>query len=95
MNQAAVQRIISEANSACRRAATMFDLGFARGLLAALQRLDHISKSELDARYKDAYAHAAPHLRSRMSALARRNRASLGKGVIVPAAPKTRRNRGT
>lgn len=71
-------------------AASLYDLGIARGLLLALKRDDLIDKSTLDKMFKKILGELDP---SFVKQLAARDIARLGKGVLAPASLRTRRKR--
>lgn len=71
-------------------AASLYDLGIARGLLLALKRDDVIDKSTLDRMFKSILATLDSEF---VQQLASKDVARLGKGMLAPASLRTRRKR--
>lgn len=71
-------------------AASLYDLGIARGLLLALKRDEIIDKSTLDRMFKSILATLDSDF---IEQLAPEDVARLGKGVLAPASLRTRRKR--
>jgi hypothetical protein len=71
-------------------AASLYDVGIARGLLLALKRDDIINKSTLDKMFK-AILETVP--KRYLRHVPPKDRAQLGKGVVAPASLRTRRKR--
>ena len=88
------QHIVREAWDACSNANSIFDLGFARGLLACLHRTGELDKSHLDRAYKRGVQLLHPRILREIQELSAEAQAHLGAGIIVPAAPGTRKQRG-
>lgn len=81
---------LRDAERRARTAVSLFDVGIARGLLLALVKDGVISESQYDAMFKRVYEKVKPKL---LAEVQRIPRARLAKGLIVPAAPRTRRGR--
>ena len=83
---------LKDAERRARTAVSLFDVGIARGLLLGLLKEGSISDSQYDAMFKRVYAKMKPAVQASVDALPK---ARLAKGVVVPAAPRTRRGRKT
>ncbi len=81
---------LKDAERRVRTAASLFDVGIARGLLLALVKEGAITESQYDRMFKRAYARIKPRLHDEVNALPA---ARIAANVKVPAAPRTRRRR--
>lgn len=88
-----VRQVLEEALATSRNAVSLFDVGLARGLLAALQRVGFVNRAQLDRMYKACYKELPESILKQIDALPEKDRANLGKGIVVPAAPGTRDGR--
>jgi len=81
---------LKDAERRVRTAASLFDVGIARGLLLALVKKGAITESQYDRMFKRAYALIKPRLREEVDSIPSVRAAA---GVLAPAAPRTRRRR--
>ncbi len=79
---------LKDAERRARTAASLFDVGIARGLLLALVKEGVITSSTYNSMFKRIYAKVKPQLRENVKSLPK---ARLTAKVNVPAAPRTRR----
>jgi len=81
---------LKDAERRARTAASLFDVGIARGLLLALVKEGVITTPQYDRMFKRVFAKVKAPLRASIKGLPTARRA--GK-IVVPAAPRTRRRR--
>lgn len=79
---------LQDAERRSRTAASLFDVGIARGLLLALVKEGVITNSQYDRMFRRVFAKVKPALRQEVKAVPK---ARLTGKVVVPAAPRTRR----
>ncbi len=79
---------LADAERRARTAASLFDLGIARGLLLALVKEGVITTSAYDRMFKRIFAKVKPRLREEIRSVPK---ARLTGALTVPAAPRTRR----
>ena len=79
---------LKDAERRARTAASLFDVGIARGLLLALVKEGVITTSQYDGLFKHIFTKVKPRLREAITELPQ---ARLTKRLVVPAAPRTRR----
>jgi hypothetical protein len=78
---------LNEAERRTRTAASLYDVGVARGLLLALFKEGAITDSQFDRMFKRAFAKVPRKLLATLDSVPTAN---LGGGLIVPASPRTR-----
>lgn len=81
---------LKDAERRARTAVSLFDVGIARGLLLALVKEGSITESQYDRMFKRVFEKVKPALQENIERIPK---AKLAKGLIVPAAPRTRRTR--
>ncbi len=81
---------LKDAERRARTAVSLFDVGIARGLLQALDKEGAITESQYDSMFKRVFEKVKPALQE---SIERIPKATLAKGLVVPAAPRTRRKR--
>jgi|GEM_PF-6868647 len=81
---------LQDAERRARTAVSLFDVGIARGLLLALVKEGSISESQYDRMIKRVFEKVKPTLQESIDQIPK---ARLTKGLVVPAAPRTRRAR--
>ena len=79
---------LKDAERRARTAASLFDVGIARGLLLALVKEGVVTTSQYERMFKRVFAKVKAPLRAAVLALPK---ARLVGRVVVPAAPRTRR----
>lgn len=84
---AKAQAFLKEAERRTRTAASLYDVGVARGLLLALFKDGAITDSQLDRMFKRAFTKVPAKLLASLDTVPTAN---LGRGLIVPASPRTR-----
>ena len=85
-----VQTRYREAETSARDAVTLFDFGVARGCLLGMKRDGRIDASTLDRMFKRTWSVVPPQV---LDTIPEEHSANLGRGIVVPAAPGTRRSR--
>ncbi len=81
---------LKDAERRARAAASLFDVGIARGLLLALVKEGCITESQYDRMFKRVFEKVRAAIREEVAEIPR---AKLARGLVVPAAPRTRRKR--
>jgi hypothetical protein len=81
---------LRDAERRARTAVSLFDVGIARGLLLGLLKEGAITTSQYDAMFKRIYSKMTPKLQAIVDGIPK---SRLAAGVVVPAAPRTRRAR--
>lgn len=85
---ATVRDFVTDAAARAASAASLHDAGIARGLLLSLYKLRLLNASQFDRLFKAVWVLVPEAVRL---SVPEDLRADLGKGVVVPAAPRTRK----